>query len=516
MSIARKIGLSVLSILLVTALASANVVLAAHQTVLDPEFTKETLAEEEVYGELQTTMTETVTNGSATSSLGGGDGDNGSLADGGETVLAAVVDEAISEAYVRSQVNANIDRTYAYLHGNREEFTLAINLVPVKENVTEAIEEEIRNRSVATLLERSGVELSVGNQTVDADLIERMTANASAYQGAKADFRESVREEVVSGLVDTTYENATNDERLALVIDDYDSDDYSEDEKAQLVDERESEIRAAMREQIEDERGDEIDQLIEEQLDVLREAATNRESDPETETGAAALAVQETFVRALTTDMDYETFDAELQSAKADLAAALSDRLADQLDENVPDRHDLTEGMNEEGTQALETAATAVQWLDWLAVLLPIGALGLVGVGWWASRSVASFTAMVGNAALWAGLPTAIGTEIARDRLHSLVGDVGGPLADVLITMFDRTLGTLGAQSIALTAVGAGLLAVSIGLRYGLFDGIRGRVGEAGRAEDKAKEEAEDKAKEEAQAEDKAEEEAQAEDKAGE
>ncbi|MFB6308774.1 MAG: hypothetical protein ABEH35_05535 [Haloarculaceae archaeon] len=465
MSLAKKAGLVVLSIVLTLTLVTTNVVVAAHTTVLDPGFTKQTLEEENAYTELNDAIESSIESQAANGTGGSISGD----------LAGDLVAEAVSQDYVESQTERNVDRLYAYLHGNRETLNLSVNTEPIKENVSEELADRVRNQSLADLVQTTGNEEQFNQGPVNLTLIERMTANQSSYEAAKADFRSSVRERVLTEMVNATVQQASNDELLALVIEDYDPNDYTEEEKEQMVDDREDEIRAAVREQIRTERSDELDRRVEDALELARQQATDTSGSTPVENATADL--QSTVARGLTTDMDYQTFDQEYTQAKDDLAAAISEQAEQRLDEQLPDRMSLSEQLGTGAEQGLQQARNVVQWLDRLAIILPLVALVLVGIAWWATRSVASVTSVLGTSLLFAGLPFVIAADLLRSRLPSLVGAGGSnPVSDIIVGVLDQTVGRLGAQSLVVALLGLVLVGVSLGLRYGLFETARERL----------------------------------------
>lgn len=461
MSIVRKLGVVVLTLLLTTTLVTTSVVTAAHLTVLDPNFVKTSIEEEGGYA----MVTNATQQAAADQMPSGGTGGTGvaSVIDSTAIVRAAVTDE-----YVASQTEANVDRLYAYLHGNRDDLNLSVSTEPIRENVSAEVERQLRNASIAELLAESNATLS---GPANASVLERMTANESSYEAVKADVRAKVRAQVLDAAVDRAFTNASNDQLLALVDSDYDPTAYTAEEKETMVADRESEIRAALRTTIERRRGDEIDQEVENQLAALRNSTAAVSTD--TEVGTAVAEIQSTITRGLTTDMSYQAFSSNLSAAKADLAAATANQLNQRLASEMPNRIDLTEQVAGDSAQPLKQPRMAVQWLDRLAFALPAFALVLVGLLYLVRRSPVSVASDTGVSMLLAGLPLVVGVEIARPMVQSTVASVSPDqpfVTDFVAGFVGRILATTGTVGLVVTAGGLALVGVSMAARFGLFD----------------------------------------------
>jgi hypothetical protein len=463
MSLARKFAVVVLAVLLTTTLVTANVVAAAHLTVLDPDFVTSSMEEEGGYGLVETATQEAAANAVPANDTGPVDAN-------------ALLADAVSTEYIAAQTEANVDRTYAYLHGDRDTVNVSIATAPIRENVSDGVERQLRNASVVELLRHSEAEL---DGPVNASMIERMTANESSYRATQADVREQVRDRVLDSAVNESFEEADNDELLALVVEDYDPRDYSEAEKRRMVDDREAEIRVALRERIEDERGEEIDAAVEEQLRTLRQNATVDPNQAESAAEAAGMKIQNTVVRGLTTDTSYRTFQSDLSEAKAELASAAAAETDTRLAAEMPDRVDLTENASGAEMERFEQARTGVKWLDRLAFVVPAVALGLVGLLYSVRRSVAAVATDTGVSLLAAGVPAVVGVELARSRLQSMAAEAPAAeqaMIELAVGLAGRVLGTVGGVALAFTAAGVLLVAGSLAVRYGLLETLQERL----------------------------------------
>lgn len=475
MSLLRRIATAVLGILLTTSLGLGMLLGTAHLTVLDPGFVTETIEEADGYE----TAVEQLTGGTEGGSVTGTDGTTSETGDGAATNgsdgppfdRAALMEEVMSEEYLASQTEANVDRFYAYLHGERSTLNLSIDARPMKENASAAIESQIRTASVADLLATSGSSLP---GPVDAETLDGMADNESAYREARGEFRADLREAVVQRLVDEAFAEASDDELLGLVIEDYDPRNYSEEEKARLVREREDEIRSALAARIEEEESDRIDREVEDRLDRLQEEATN--ATGETEMERAAIEVHSVIVRGLTGDVEYETFAAELEAAKADLAAVTGEEASATLEEEFPDRVDLTENFTAEQEQTFETARTGVQWLDRLALMVPAVVAVLLGLLYLATGSALAVARTLGIGLLLTGLPTYLGLGVTASRVESTAAQAGPgqqAVLDVALAFVHAIFGTLGAVSLTFAVAGGTLVVATVAINRGWHERVR-------------------------------------------
>ena len=498
MRLRRLVAVALLVSLLSASVGATNAVVAAERTVLSGEFVKESLAEADAYGTVRTTVIEQATAGAGGAGNGsdsegtGREGDGTGTEDGGGPpgvfgdATARIVEEAVTEAYLQRQVERNVDRTYAYLHGDREELVLAVDLEPVQDQMMGILEEEIRNASLAELfgaLGPGGTAIPVAGTSVNLTVVGEMAESPEAYEATRAEFRSDVRESIVAETVNRTYDSASNDERLALVVPDYDPDEYSEAEKGELVAEREGEIRDEMRRQVEAERGDEVDAAVDEQLEALAavdadELATginstgDRDGPGDGNSSGGGLPpgvvtpladVAATGVEALATDMPYETFVAETDDAKARLAANVTATIEGQIDAEGTDEMVVLDTREPGTSEGFEQVRTAVGIVDLLSVLLPLVAVGLVGLLWWLTRSPAVVAGGTGVALLVGGLPGYLLANLAGDLLaETLAGGEVPPVASgLLLGTVDRVLAVVAAQSLALAVAGVALIAVA-------------------------------------------------------
>jgi hypothetical protein len=470
MSLLRTAGVVIVAILLTLTLSAGTVLAGAHMTVLNPDFVAESIEEEGGYDVVEEAILNSVL-GDAESDGGGPLGE--SLPVDGEEILEA----SLTDAYLENQTTRNVDSTYAYLHGSTDTLNLSITTATLQANLVDEVEHRIENGSVGALIESADTDLP---RDVTPSMVDRLAANQSSYQAVRGEVRQQVRDEVLTAAVDEGMSRLSNDELLALVIDDYDPRDYSAAEKEQLVQDRNDEIRSALRTQIENERGDQIDSQVDDQLDLLQQQATV-DNPTGSDVEVAAIELQNTITRGLTADMTYDEFKTELDAAKSDLATATGSQVESGLESEMPDRIDLTQEMFE-GSQPLSPARSMVQWLDRLALIIPVIALALIGGLYLLRDTVVSVAQDTGISFLAAGIPIFVGITLARSRISELIpqgGDAPPVFQEFFLGLVGQVFDTVSAVSLVVMLAGVVLLGAALAVRYEVID-LGDESGEAG------------------------------------
>lgn len=473
MSGLRTLGIVLLVSLLAVDLVAANALVAVDRTVLNPGFVTTTLEEENAYEHAESIVLEQLSN----EELEGAENDTGPM----PVDTRAVISEALEPDYLQSQLEPNIERTYAYLHGNRDELDLVIDLRPAKAAMADAIEAELRNASAVELLrtvagDEEALSMSMAGGSFDLVTAAEMADDESTFHTERQAFREGIREQVVTQFVDQAFAESSNDDLLDLVIEDYDSSEYTESEKEQLVEENEPEIRAALREEIEAESDGEIAAEVDDRLAETRDAVRSNVTDAMNESlGDVPPAVAEP-VTALTlvavdgymADVSHDEFSTEYEAAADELAAGMATFLTTQLDEEIPDRMDVSAQLDPAARQDLEEARRVVGIVDLLALALPLVGAVLIGLLYLVSRSV-PVTAMGGGLGLTVGgLPTLVGAGAVHGRLRDLLGN--GELPAGFEELFIAIAGQLADAVFLQSAVvvGLGVVAFGVGLAFHL------------------------------------------------
>lgn len=472
MGVLRNAVLVLLVVLLAVDLAAANALVAADRTVLNPGFVTTTLEEEGAYEQAEPIVLEQL----PTEQLEGEDAPP--LPIDPQTVAAAAVDAA----YLQSQIEPNIERTYAYLHGNREELELVIDLGPAKDAIADAVEDELTNASptdlVDTIGESDDLSFEAQGVTIELSTVAEMAEDESTFNAERGEFRETIRDQVLTRLVNQSFAEASNDELLALVIEDYDPNAYNESEKAQLVEDDEPEIRAALRNRIESERGDEVEDAVDRQLAENREAIrTNAEehlneslSDVDPAVREPAVDLGLVAVDGYVADVTHDEFSAAFDAAADDLASGLTVLIERQLDEEIPDQLDLTEQLDPAAQQSLEDARRGVGLIDLLSMGLPALGAVLIGLVFLVSRSVAITGIGAGVGLTIGGLPPIAGTAIVRARLENAIASAELPAAmgDLVLAVVGQVVDAVFLQSAVVTGVGVVVLAAGLALHVGV------------------------------------------------
>ena len=457
------------ALLLTTSLVAANGVLLVQRTAADDGFVTDALDEADAYEMLYATVLES--DAFAT--------DDVPDEFGGEQLVAQLV----TPDYLQDQLEANVERTYAYLHGDRDELVLEFDLRPIKERAPGVIAEYVESADLSTLLQQGdGIDtpddVPLENTSLTIEDLFSMGENRSQYDAVREQFRADLREDVIEDVAEEAIEEATNDDLLALVIDDYDPDDYTEEEKAELVDEHEAEIVGAVEAEIREEHGDEIDERIDERLaEIAEEAAAADDSDTDDSNAddpvaTAAGALFQTHVVGLVGEQSYDEFRAALDADRAALATAVADQVTAELDEELPDRVDLTDEMDDDVKGAFESTRQAFAILGTLVIVLPLLATVFAGVLWWVSATGLQAAWWGGFAAAFGGLPWIGGLWLAGRQLADVTGSMTGDEA-IVGAILDALVGGMLAvgmtQSILLTVTGGLLLGGVLVVRYDLL-----------------------------------------------
>lgn len=462
MSTLRTAGIVGVAVVLIITVATGNVVVAGHNTVLDPDFVLDTMEDEGAYEGFEDAFTGMVVGGATESA-----------ADDEPEFMTRVLDRAVTTSYIQSQVDPNVYRTYEYLHGNRDDLELRIETGPLVENIEPAIQEEIRAEPTGTLIDEFGDAEETSEVPVETETIDRLEMGPDEFEAARTEFREAIREAALEEMIEEAKTERTSDELLALIDDDYDPDAHTEAEKERMVEEREDEIDAAIREKILDEEDAQLRSTVDENLDELvaeRDAPKNPSDLQE-----AGAVLEATIVAGLADrEMTYETYESELTTAKTTVGEHLADDVADEIDDEVGEEIVVTDELGESTTQDLEDARTVIGILDIAGVVLPLLALAFVGLLWVISRSIETVTIVTGASLSIVGIPGFVVAMGAESRILAVLPEptdpAEEPMIDLVTGLVTRTLSTFQYQSLALAVVGVALLVVGLAVRNGYVD----------------------------------------------
>jgi hypothetical protein len=456
MSALRYVGLVLIAASLLSTAGTSTVVIAAEQTVLDPDYVTDRLDREGAYDPLGEAVAADIV-------------PSGTAAEGLPVGRSEVADTAISDSYVESQANTNIRRFYEYLHGERAKLLLEVETRPLKQNITARVETRVGSQEPHELLATGAAAQSEGAlDTVEPALIEQLDAGPDSYDSAQRQFRTDIRDRIVARLVEEAFNSSSNDRLLALVIDSYNPRAYTAAEKQREVEQRAVEIRRALERQLREDRGAEIDEELERQLAELSQQVTTQDPsqvDVPAPLAEPAVDLQSAVVRGVTGEYAYEEYREEALMARDELAAGGGELARGQL-ESVPDQIVLGDRLDLQQRQTLQTAAKGVGWLDRLAIVLPLVSLLLMGLLYRLSASEQSAAAMTGGTLAIAGGAIVAGAQILSGRIAGQLP--AGELSVIALALLEGFLSTLRTGGVALVLTGVTLLILALALRYEL------------------------------------------------
>ena len=486
MSAGKKVGLVVLALLLVTTVGTANVVMTSERTVLNAEFVDQSLAEEDGYSQLEDATVDAVADRVDEANPAGSDQIPSAIQHSINTT--AIVDDAVTAEYIRSQARANLFRLYDFLHGERPDLALRVDLVPLKDSLASAVGDQVSDIDISTLVEEyapTGGDIPI---EVTGERVRKMRSSQSGYQEVRANFREEVRQLVLDRLVDEAFQRASNDELLVLIGED--PRQYTDAEKQRIVENREDEIRQELRQRIEEEEGDRISQAIDEELadraqqakDRVRQQTREATSQYSENVTGAAIDLQVAVIDGLATDTSYEEFSSRVDAAEQTLANEAGRLAAAQIDQEVPDNISVAEELSAQDREQLTTLSNRVQQVDTVNSALPIAALLIVGLIYLLTRSIGTTALTTGISVGLVGVGTFAGATIAggpaKDAIRNqLSGEGAAAIRDIATGLVDQVLGALSSQSLVLAGIGVVLILVWVADRQGYLAGLTGTEG---------------------------------------
>lgn len=401
----RTIAVAVLVLLLVVSLGAANLAIGVERTALNGDFVAESLAEEDAYAAFLEEAQSQLENESNTTEEGPSPGE----------LLSTVV----TEDYLQNQTETNIDRAYAYLHGDREELYLAINTTPLKDDLAPELASQLM------------AEQGIGEYD---PRLASMTESESEFQTAREEFKaeqkELIQEETSVELTDEQLETA--------------------------YDERREEIRE----------------------EAIAEFETQvAESDQPAELESPIVDLGTVYIDALVAeDPSYDQFMSDVEDAETALEAAVEDLARTQLDEEFPDTMELTEQLSQEDREQLDQLRGLVSLLDVLVFVLPLVALGAALLIGWVTVTRSAGLLIAGAAITVTGLIEALGFMGLGGRAESEIaaiasqGDMSAGLSELAIGMVDRVISVFVTQSWLVVVLGVVLIALGIAIRRELVD----------------------------------------------
>ena len=490
---AKLAGLVVLGLVLFGVVGAANAVTTTERTALNADYVTERIESEGSYDAIRNATIDEVVNRMENANLSAG---QQLLQAGNGTDNRTLVADAVTTEYIEEEASENIRALYEYLHGKEDSLNMQIDMRPLKENLAASFAGQVEEKDTSTLVEEFGPSGQDTPVPVDGALVEQMQSGPQGYEKARLDFR-----------VDVGWEVTSNDEKLRLIGEN--PRRYNEQEKERIVQNREQEIRDAIRQELGDESSplaSRVEQEVQQRRADAKESvcdSTVSELNPDAgqqvcsdfyqdgpdtthldNVTRAAVEVQYVVIDGLTRDTalyDYEEFDSDLTQSEDHLANETGDLAQSRIEEEVPDTLSAQDQFGEDTTNTLKDAQGTVGLVDTLNLALPIVALLLVALAYGITRSVettATFTGIV--LALTGGLHLIVATVLGGtvlSAIESAVEDAGASeFADLAVTIFEGMLGALATQSIALLVVGVVFIGLAYASKNGQLDGLKARV----------------------------------------
>jgi len=416
-----RLAVAGVAVLLLLTVGAANVVVTAERTALNGEYVSDTLESGGVYESLteeaQETIQSEIESFSPENSQQVPDG-----VDFSDLDARALADEAVSEPYVRSQANENVDRAFAYLHGDRSEPNLRIDTEPLQANVSAAVSEQVEAVDPAALL--NDASFRVEGYEVDGSLAQEMYQSRAGYQAYRSDIR------------------ARTDPQ----------------EREEINSEAKAEARSRAQQ------------------------ATGQYNQQITQ---GTITIQEAVIDGLTDDrMTYEEFRNAYDAGRTQISDGAGQAAASEIDERVGGEITPSELADGELGSTLEDARGYVQLMDTLQLALPIAALLLIALLYGIARAWQPTANVVGKVFVTAGvfalvavLVQSVLLGIVEDRVGSQLenNDVVG--VDLVTSLVEGVFETLTIQSGLLVVTGLVLLGVVYADENGHLDGLKRSIG---------------------------------------
>ena len=210
-STARRVGVFLLSVLLMLSVVAAGGILAAQGTALDAGYVTETLGETDAAAAAESQAEDTITEESG--SLGG----TGYIPDA-DGLVRATVDEIVTEELISDVLSTNVERFYAYLNGERPDLVLAIDTTRVTEQVEPTVEDQLRQTPVVDLLRQDAFAgaFSLPGSDLGPDRLARAYEDPDTYRQTQDEYSRvleqtgATRDDVNQSVVGNTRSQVSN------------------------------------------------------------------------------------------------------------------------------------------------------------------------------------------------------------------------------------------------------------------------------------------------------------------
>jgi hypothetical protein len=400
----RKAALVVVGIVLFVVLFSANAVITLDRTAFSADHATESAEEADLYGALATQIRSQITAQAPDSA-------EDSPLDRSQSELIAA---AITDEYVKSQTEQNIENVYAYLNGETDELQIGFDTKPVEENLLDEVESEVED-----------IDLTAIDMPFAGD-IEAMASNQSEFEQQRTEFRAEQKQRIQQRT-----DRELSDEEL------------------------ETQLNGSM------------DEIRDRMLTRLDSQLEGRFEGPESALEEPVRDLQAARINALTGELTYEEYTSEVETAREDLGDAFGTVFESQLDDQIPETIDATEQITDQQRDTLDTARTVVSLSGpaSIGLLLLVIALAAI-IAWLAPHSIAAME--VGIISGLVGIIGVAGSLVATQQFRAIIAsETDAPAAmkafarEFVIGIFE----VLRVQSVVLLVVGVVLVAVGIAIQ---------------------------------------------------
>ncbi|OUJ18501.1 putative membrane protein [Methanonatronarchaeum thermophilum] len=376
MGIFRKILVVLLAFLLVVGFAFTASAITAERTVLNSDFVKDTIDNEELHVSIHSEFISILE-------------DEMDEEDEEELPqeMIDILGKTISADFIRDVMHKNIDLAYEYIDGDRDELIFEIDVDDFESNFELEFEKYLLNSSMTEI-----TELLPGNGGME-DLEELHEYNGVVYN---------------ISMIDRMLE--------------------SEESYNEVVDEYRSDLAAIVGEE-------NVDDVIQENIDEIRdEVEGDFDGDAEEEAFVNAYVdMMVTPLESIGNEDSYSVFLDNMEDNKSEFSSEFTNAFIGQITEDMPTEINLTDEMDEDDVGLVEDARNLLQ-LSWIAILVGvIGILVFTGLIWLVSGSLITTAYSAGAAALISGLIGISSYFTAPMVLDRFRNELGEDAPEVLI-----------------------------------------------------------------------------------
>jgi xanthosine utilization system XapX-like protein len=445
------------------------------RTAFDDEFVVETLEDEDSYAglteEFQSEVSENLSQ-----AVGEGLPPGITIANFDANRTAA---ESITESYIEAEFGDAVTGLYAFVHGETETLVMEIDLAQVRERLQGAFETD----QVAVDTPVFVAELAPADTPLptDTETVAALSESQESYEAVRQQLR-----------VDVAFRGVRRedpDRLLDAVIDNYDPEEYTAEEKQQEIDAHEDAIRSYLESELQtDEQlaarvGQRLEEIGEQtRTDIEREVRSIDQPSSVTNAGAN---LGTTVVDGLISDMTYTEYTTQLENSEETLQTAVAAAIDSEIESSVPENLDLAEGLGGEDGDDLD-AVVLVFSLGGLAVwVLPLATIVLVGVVYWLTRDPHRTAAATGKTFATVGAFGVLVGYVVNPLLRSFLEGQAAPegdtepsgLAQGGLAVVDGTLSQIGLIAALVLVFGLVLFGLVAADRCRKLDGVRDALG---------------------------------------